>query len=105
MKQQTVLEIDLENYNEFLQKELAILHFFSDWQINSLMAIPIIESLAEEFEQVGFGKVNIEEYEELAERYEINKPVILIFKQGKPIERIYNCDCEDILREKISCLI
>ena len=71
------------------------------------MVLPILESLAEEFaEKICFGKVNVEEYGEMAEKYGVSKvPCLIILKQGKVIEKIERSCSEEFLREKISCLL
>jgi len=105
--QELMLEVGEQNCQEFLQRDLVALNFFSDLKMNCLMCLPVIESLAEEFfGKMFFGKVNIEEQEELKQKYKINKvPVMLVFKEGVLVERI---DCslpEEILREKINFFI
>jgi thioredoxin 1 len=102
--QELVSDVDEENCEDLLCKDFAILNFFSDWKMGCLMCMPVIESLAEELlDKVCFGKVNIDEQENLAERYKVSKvPEMLIFQKGKLIERM---DCsmpEEALRERLA---
>lgn len=101
--QELVWEIGEDNYSDFIQNDLVAIQFFSDWQMSCLMSLPIIESLAEEFcEDICFGKVNIEEYEEIAVKHGVsNVPTLLILKNGEVIEKIDNSFSEEDLREKI----
>jgi len=105
--QNPILEIDNTNHQEFLKNNLSIMHFFSDWEMDCLMFMPIIESIAEEFTgKAFFGKVNIEEAEAIAKKHKVLKvPSILFFKRGSLIDRIDKLDSEDLLREKINCLL
>ncbi len=107
MFEEFVSELDGENQDDFLSRDLSVLHFFSDWQMNCLMTLPILESLAEEFsDKIFFGKVNVEEQDDLAEKFNIKKvPTLLVFKHGKQVDRIENCSCEETLRERISCFL
>jgi thioredoxin 1 len=102
-----VINIDDENCLQFLKNEIAILNFFSDWHMTCLMVHPILEELAEEFsDRIFFGKVDVEEYEKLAERYSIEKvPTLIIFKKGAQVDRIESAISEEALREKISSLV
>jgi thioredoxin 1 len=102
-----ILEIDASNHQDFLKNDISIMHFFSEWEMDCLMFMPIIESIAEEFTgKALFGKVNIEEAEEIAKKHKVSKvPSILFFKHGSLIDRLDRCDCEDTLRNKISCLL
>ena len=101
-----VQEIGAENYYKFLENEISVLNFFNDWHMNCLMCFPILESLAEEFSGICFGKINIEEYGEIAEKHNVeNVPCLIIFRKGQQIDRIDNMISEEVLRERISVLI
>jgi thioredoxin 1 len=75
--------------------------------MDCLMVLPMLESLAEEFGQkISFGKVNIEEAEDLAKKHGISKvPSCLFFKNGSLVDRMDKMNSEDILRNKIMCLL
>jgi len=105
--QEFILDIDEDNHQIFMEKDVAILNFFSDWHMGCLMTLPIIENLAEEFfGKAFFGKVNVEEAEEIARRFEVHKvPTTLIFRKGHIVERIENHDSEEVLRERICCFL
>jgi thioredoxin 1 len=50
------------------------------------MVSPILEQLSEEMKNIKFGKVNVDEEVELAEKFEISSiPTLMIFKDGKVI--------------------
>ena len=100
-------EIDCTNHDKFLKSNLLILHFFSEWEMDCLMVLPILESVAEEFNgKANFGKINIEEAEDLARKHSVLKvPSILFFKNGCLVDRIDKMNSEDILRNKIMCLL
>lgn len=102
-----ISEIDSTNHDNFLNNPLSILHFFSEWEMDCLMVLPIFESLAEEFSgKATFGKINIEEAETLAKKHKVSKvPSVLFFKQGNIVDRIDKFSSEDHLRSKIMCLI
>jgi len=105
--QEIISEIDETNHDKFLNSNLSILHFFSDWEMDCLMCLPIIESIAEEFSgQALFGKVNIEDAENIAKKHKVMKvPSVLFFKNGNLVDRMDKMNSEDILRSKISCLL
>lgn len=107
MASENILEITEENHSSFLENEFAVLNFFSDWKMDCLMCLPVIESLAEEFgEKIRFGIADIDDCEKLVEKHNITKvPSILFFKFGKLIDKLEKFSSEEILREKIACLI
>lgn len=105
--QELIIEIDEGNHDDFLENELAVLHFFSDCQMNCLTTMPLIEDVAQEFSDhnIAFGNVNIDELGEIAHGYNISRvPVVIFFRNGEQIDRLEQIQ-EDILREKISSLL
>src|SRR3989338_5151616 len=105
--QESIAEIDETNHDKFLKNNLSIMHFFSDWEMDCLMVLPIIESVAEElFGKAFFGRVNIEETEKIAKKHSVSKvPTVLFFKNGSLIDRLDRFPSEELLRDKIMCLI
>jgi thioredoxin 1 len=105
--QGSILDVDETNHDNFLKNNLSMLHFFSDWEMDCLMILPIIEGLAEEFNgRLAFGRVNVEEAEAIAHRHNVLKvPSALFFRNGSLIDRVDKIDCEEKLRNKIMCLI
>ena len=52
-----------------------------------IMLSPVVEELAQEHPEISFGKVNVDEAPELAQRYQISAiPTLLLFKDGKPVD-------------------
>jgi thioredoxin 1 len=105
--QEIVCDLDLNNHETFIKRDLSIVHFFSEWKMDCLMVLPIFEGVAEEFcGKAFFGKVNIEESQSIAKKHNVSKvPSILFFKKGNLIDRIDKFSSEDLLREKIMCLL
>ena len=49
--------------------------------------VKIVEQLAEEHPEIAFGKVNVDEAPEIAQRYQISAiPTLLLFRDGKPVD-------------------
>ena len=84
-------EINLTNNNfeeEVLKSELPVLvDFFATWCGPCKMIAPVIAELAEKYEgKVKVGKVNVDEENELAMKYQISSiPTLVLFKEGKII--------------------
>ena len=54
---------------------------------SSAMLSPVVEELAEEHPEISFGKVNVDEAPELAQRYQISAiPTLLLFRDGEPVD-------------------
>ena len=82
-------EIILTNKNfeaEVLKSEIPVLvDFFATWCGPCKMLAPVIEELAEKYEgKVKIRKVNVEEENELAMKYEVlSIPTLVLFKGGR----------------------
>ena len=82
-------EINLTNQNfeeEVLKSDLPVLvDFFATWCGPCKMIAPIIVEIAERYEgKVKVGKVNVDDENELAMKYQIlSIPTLVLFKDGK----------------------
>jgi thioredoxin 1 len=76
---------------EVLQASDAILvDFWAEWCGPCKMLGPILDELAEEYTgRVRIGKVNIDEFQDLAAQYGIRSiPTLLLFKKGQVAEQL-----------------
>ncbi len=91
-------------FNENVKKyQLIIIDCWADWCMPCRMLNPIIESLAKKYAgKIVFGKLNIEENQLIAQKYEIMSiPNMLVFKKGKMVDRIIGMIPEPMLESKI----
>ena len=98
------IEISSKEFEETINNEtsLAVVDFYAEWCMPCLMMAPIFEDLAEKFRQIKFVKINIDENSELASKFNISSiPCVIVFKEGKEIDRIKGALPQEILEEKI----
>ncbi len=104
-----MLELNDQNFEkEVLKSEKVVLVDF--WRPGCkpcFMMEPIIEEMAKEFEgRVQVGKLNIFENPEAAKVYGIPAtPTLIIFKEGKPIERAVGLRPKQVLIDKLNSLL
>lgn len=82
----SVLKITSENFEEeVLQGETVLIDFFANWCGLCKMMSPVIDEIAQELEgKVKVGKINVDENQDLAMKYQVMSiPTILVFKEGK----------------------
>ena len=84
------LNITKENYQtEVVESDKPVLlDFWATWCGPCRMIAPTVEEIAAERSDIKVGKVNVDEQAQLANRYGIESiPTVLIFKDGKLVER------------------
>lgn len=98
-----ITELNNENFEkEVLQSQKTVLiDFWASWCGPCRMMSPVVDNIAETMsEQVKVCKVNIDENQELAEKYQVMTiPTFLIIKNGKESARTIGVQPkEDILK-------
>jgi thioredoxin 1 len=87
-----VLKITNDNFEKKVMKANApvVVDFWAPWCGPCKMLGPVIEELAVDFTgKVSVGKVNIEEEQALASDFKVMSiPTVMIFKDGKLVEKI-----------------
>ena len=99
-----VLKIDEQNFKEeVLESEKPVLiDFFATWCGPCKMMSPIIDEIAKEVGgEIKVGKVDVDENQELAIKYDVMSiPTIIIFKNGKAEKTFVGLrDKQEILNE------
>lgn len=100
-------ELTSENFeSEVLQsEELVLVDFFAPWCGPCMMMMPIIEDICDSDPGFSVGRVNIDDDQELTEKYGVlTVPTLIVFKNGEPAASLtgYHGE-EDILNFVKSC--
>ena len=100
------IEISGKDFEETInnkEKNAVVVDFYAEWCMPCLMMAPIIEDLADKFENISFAKLNVDENQDIANKMGISSiPCLIVFKEGKEIDRIVGALSQEVLEEKIS---
>ncbi|WP_213358121.1 thioredoxin [Chlamydiifrater phoenicopteri] len=78
-----------DSFDAFVASNLVLVDFFAEWCGPCRMLTPIIEEIAKEIPGVSIGKVNIDESSKIAGSLGISSiPTLILFKDGKEVERV-----------------
>lgn len=80
------IKLTSTNFDEEVlkNKETIIVDFYADWCGPCRAMGPVLEEVAEE-KKVRLGKINIDEEDRLAERFNVMSiPTIIVYKNGEP---------------------
>ncbi|RMD67540.1 thioredoxin [Candidatus Pacearchaeota archaeon] len=99
-----VKELSAENFDEFIKEGIAVVDFWAAWCGPCRMMSPIFEKAAETLSsQANFGKLNVDEFPEIAQRFQIMSiPTIAFFKDGQLEDMLIGVSPESELKAKIS---
>ncbi len=89
MANDKVPELTSGEFDSFIKNGNVLIDFFAEWCMPCLMMAPIIEELSDKFKgKVKFGKINVDENNKLAQKFDVMSiPNFILFKDGKASER------------------
>lgn len=98
-----VLDLDFENISPIVNSEgITVIDFWAEWCGPCKSFSPIYDKLAEEFPNVRFTKLNVDQQEEIANEANVQSiPTIMAFKNGTLIYRSNGSMQEPQLRSLI----
>lgn len=99
-----VQKITEKNFEEEILKSdrTVLLDFYADWCGPCKMQSPIIDEIAESRQDIKVGKINVDENQELAEKYHVMSiPTLLIIKDGEIKEQFIGLTGREQIEEKL----
>ena len=93
-----------KNFQHQTKNKVVLVDFWAEWCMPCRMMAPVLNDVAEELNGNAYvGKVNIEQYQSLAQKYQIrNIPTMILFKDGKEVSRIVGVKSKQYLLQEIA---
>ena len=85
----------------------VLVDFWAEWCGPCKMIAPTIDQLAEEYDgKVLFAKVDVDSNPNLSVRFHVRSiPMLLLFKDGKPVDQIIGAVGKQHFEEKINAVV
>ena len=99
------IELTDAKFREMIHNHpLVVVDCWAPWCAPCRMVAPILEELAREYAgRISFGKLNVDENQSVALEHQIMSiPTLLVFKNGKLVDRIIGAMPKKILEPKIT---
>ncbi|OGS18869.1 MAG: thioredoxin [Elusimicrobia bacterium RIFOXYA2_FULL_50_26] len=101
--------LNQQNFDaEVINSTLPVLvDFWAPWCGPCKMIAPLVEELAQEYQgKVKVGKLNTDENINIASKYQITSiPTLLLFKAGKPVQKIIGFKPKNELKKVIDSVL
>jgi thioredoxin 1 len=99
------VEVTDTTFKETIQNHpLVVVDCWAPWCDPCRIIAPVIEEMARDYAgRILFGKLNVDENREVATQYQImGIPTLLVFKEGKLVDRIVGAMPRQVLEPKIT---
>ena len=79
-----------QQFDEALASDsLVVVDFFATWCGPCKMIAPLLDKFSQEYSQVNFIKVDVDQFGSIAQEYEITSmPTVVFIKGGKEVQRV-----------------
>ena len=93
-----------KNFDHQLKNKVVLVDFWASWCAPCKMMAPVLNDVAEELSgNASVGKVNVEEYQALAQKFQIRSiPTMILFKNGKEVNRFVGVKNKEFLMQEIN---
>jgi thioredoxin 1 len=92
-----------KNFAHQINNGIMLVDFWAAWCMPCKMMAPILNEVADEVNSnSGVGKLNVEHYQSIAAKYNVrNIPTLILFKNGKEMDRFVGVKSKDFLLKKL----
>ena len=99
-----ILTLTNRNFQHQVKNRLVLIDFWASWCAPCRMMAPVLNEVADELTgNSHVGKVNIEQFQSLAQKYQIrNIPTLILLKNGKEVNRFVGIKNKEFLIKQIN---
>ena len=104
MASSLIKKLSNEDFKASIAEGLVLVDFFAEWCPPCRMLVPILEEIAEEMHgKVKLCKIDIDHAQNVTSEFQVTSvPTLILFKNGKEVNRTEGLKDADVLKEFIS---
>ena len=93
-----------KNFSQQIKSGVILVDFWASWCAPCKMMAPVLNEISEELSGNNYiGKLNVEQYQAISARYNVrNIPTMILYKNGKEINRFVGIKSKDFLLKEIA---
>ncbi len=101
-----ILTLTDKNFQHQTKNKLVLVDFWASWCAPCRLMAPVLNDVADELKgNSHVGKVNIEQFQSLAQKFQVRSvPTLILFKNGKEINRFIGIKSKDFLIKQIDAV-
>lgn len=101
------IDLSDENFDDFVnENKVSVVDCWASWCLPCRVLSPIIDQLAEEYDEIAFGKLNVDENPRISLRFGIMAiPTLLYFKNGKLVNKESGALPKNALEKRLEKLL
>ncbi|MDO9512501.1 MAG: thioredoxin [Bacteroidales bacterium] len=101
---ESILTLTDKNFDQQTKNRIVLVDFWASWCAPCRMMIPVLNDVSAELsDKSRVGKVDIELYQSLAQKFKVRSiPTLILFKNGKAVNRFVGVKSKDFLLSEIS---
>ena len=99
-----ILTLTDKNFQQQTKNKVVLVDFWAEWCAPCKMMAPVLNEVAEELTgNSHVGKVNIEQYQSLAQKFQVrNIPTLILLRNGIEVNRFVGIKNKEFLLQQIN---
>jgi len=104
---ESILTLSDKNFQHQTRNRIVLVDFWAGWCVPCKMMAPVLNDLTEELKGKAYvGKVDVEKYQILAQKFNVrNIPTMVLFRDGKEVNRFVGIKTKDFLVKQIENIL